>query len=96
MAPYIPIIGIYTLTREQDEPLRELGDDAIISGMAGLRYLIGLLSIEIDRSSALHHSAACYHSAKPEAEAAWAAHASKADLYAKAVEVDSKCTLTPL
>lgn len=87
IAPYIPIAGMCKLSREQFQPLHDLGTAGVIAGKKDLRYVIALLSIQPDRSSAEYYYSVCYHpiDGELEAETNWAQTAGKEALYEKAL-----------
>lgn len=88
-APYIPILGSGNYPREVFEPIHKLGTAAIALGSEGLRMIVSMLSIQEDYSSANYYWAASFHSTDPEKAAAWAAQATKDELFAKALEITS-------
>lgn len=84
-APFIPIIGTVTLTRDEFEPVHAKGSAAVIAGGGDLRWLLSLINIESDRSSATYFYAVCYRTDRPQAEADWVRSATKTELFEKAV-----------
>lgn len=83
----VPIVGECELPRHLYEPMHTLGSAAIISSSPGVRYLIGLRSIQPDRSSANYYYALCFYSDNPKVDSAWAQTASKEELYQRALEI---------
>jgi len=67
--------------------MHEVGTAAIIATSPGVRYLIGLRSIQPDRSFANYYYALCFYSKNPEVDSVWAQTASKQELYDKAVKI---------
>ncbi|KAK6384963.1 hypothetical protein LTS17_002526 [Exophiala oligosperma] len=84
-APFVPIMGSATLPREKFQHLHELGSAGLIAGKRDLRYLVALLSIEPDESSAEYYYAVCYQPPDAAEETAWTASASPESLYDKAL-----------
>lgn len=85
LAPFVPIMGSATLPRGKFEMLHETGSAGLIAGKKDLRYLVALLSIEPDKSSADYYYAVCYQPSDAAEETAWTASASREALYDKAV-----------
>lgn len=83
---FIPIAAELHLTKEQYEPLHEVGSAGLFCYGPNLRYLIGLLNISEDRSSALYYWACCIRSNNPEKEWEWVRQASSQELYDRCVE----------
>ena len=86
-APYIPILGSGQYPKDIFEPIHKLGSAALAIGAEGIRIIISMLSVDHDRSSAHYYWAASFRSDCPEQDAAWAAAASKEELYAKATQL---------
>lgn len=83
---FIPLAAELRLSKAQYEPLHKIGSAGLFSYGHNLRYLIGLLSVSEDRSSALYYWACCIRSDTPEKEWAWVRSATSEQLYNRCVE----------
>lgn len=84
-ASFIPIIGTVTLSPDEFEPVHAKGSAAVIAGDDNLRWLLSLISIEPDRSSASYFYAVCYHAENILQETAWLQTATESELFDKAI-----------
>lgn len=84
---FIPLAAEISLTREQYEPLHKVGSAGLFCYGPDLRYLIGLLNVSKDRSSALYYWACCIRSDSPEQEWERMRKATSRELYDQAVEM---------
>jgi len=86
LSSYVPLFGELDLPREQYEPLRQLAKSAIQVSGSGFRQMIGMLSMEEDRSSSRWFWALMPRRENPEPLSDWIQHASTHELYEYAVE----------
>lgn len=78
---YVPIFGEVDLSPEQYEPLRRIANAVILTSAPGLRQVVGLLSIDPDKSVARYFWALMLRRGDPEILANWVARADKQELY---------------
>ncbi|OJI98236.1 hypothetical protein ASPVEDRAFT_79902 [Aspergillus versicolor CBS 583.65] len=78
---FFPLAAEIRLSKEQYEPLHKIGSAGLFSYGKNLRYLIGLLSVSEDRSSALYYWACCIRSDTPEKEWEWVRNATSEQLH---------------
>lgn len=95
IAPFVPIIGTVTLSRDQFEPIHDKGTAAVIGGNDKLRWLLSLASIEPDRSKATYFWVVCYvpENTSSDAESAENATASQSQLFEKAIRLTKSDTV---
>lgn len=88
-ASYLPIVGMIDFNSADLEEYQRIATAIVIACTEGLRCMVGLLGSEADRSAAKAYWAVCYKSPTPFEDVEWMKHASKEELYQKAVSTSA-------
>ncbi|MCJ1397172.1 hypothetical protein MMC11_000364 [Xylographa trunciseda] len=86
LSKFVPVFGEVELPPALYQPLRTLGNAAVIAGAPGLRQQLGMLSMAPDHSTASYFWAVMLRRDEPQELSNWVQRASQQEIYDLAIE----------